>query len=236
MKSLLERSLQLYLFPGNPGPGFEHREMYDRAYRFWQERWTKGLRAIGGADPIADNFFRHNCLVVIARGEQIVAVHAYTIFDIGLAAHREHSYFVHHSTPKVLAQLDERNARRVMTMEYLCVSPEWRTSVVGVEMAAVISEIGMHFAKYQDVDAILGLAREAKGIDDLAKLFGARVLDEHWKLYNEVFTIIGFFRGDPKPFPRDEERNLAAALWQNRLDLTGPPPAKVLPFRRKEAV
>lgn len=230
MKSLLERSLQLYLLPGRPEEGFTLTEWHNRAFEFWKERWTHAFRAMGAPDPNLDNFLRQNCVLVVARGEQVVALHAYTIFDLSLTAHRQHSYFTKHCTAKTLAQLDERSVRRVMSMEYLCVDPEWRTSKVGVQMAAVISEIGMQYAKAQNVDAILGVARAEKGIDTLAQEFGARIFDEHPNLYNERFAVIGFFREDPKPFPRDDERHLAHALWSKRVDAT-----TTFTFPRKKA-
>lgn len=235
MKTLLGRALKLYLLDPKPGENYEHREIYNQAFEVWKKTWTRAFSEMGSPPPNPDNFIRQNVILAIAHGQEVAALHLYTIFDLRLQAHREHSYLTKHCTPKALAKLESQGVKRVMSMEYLCVDENYRSSKVGVNLSSVISGAGMEWAKEQRVDGVLGMARNEKNIDKLGKALGGEVLDVIPNLHNESWAVIGFLRENLQPHPQEAERELANTLWQNRIDTTVPAVAPAIPFRKKAA-
>jgi len=226
MKSMLERSLKLFLLPGKPPPDFSHQRLHDNAFRFWRETWTKTFREMGAPDPNPDHFLRQDIIAVLAKGEEVAGVHLYTFFDLTLQSHREHSYFTHHCSPKVLEALSARGVRYVMSLEYLAVHPDWRSSLTGVSLSAVLVENGVRLAFSLGADAVLGVARVDRGIDRVATDIGAHVLDTKPTLYNEEFAVVGFFPNETHPYPKENEHRLADKLWADRVDEAALSPKK----------
>jgi hypothetical protein len=235
MRSLLERALKYYLLPGRPPIGFSHQPLYDEAYRFWKRFWTDVLSKNGTSEKLnGDDFRRQDCIAVLVHQERIVALMGYTFFDLGSAADREHSYFRHFYTPKAIAALEALHVRRVMTVEYFSVDPEWRAGRLGVSLGAVMGELALRFAASQGVDAALGVVRSDNGVAYLARQLGGAMLDENIRIYETPCDLAAFLPANVRRFPSPQINRLTDQFWQNRIDIRSLVPRQS-PNRRKEA-
>jgi len=232
MRTLLERALQYYLLPGRPPVGFSHQALYDEAYRFWKRFWTEVLQKNGSAEQLnGDDFRRQDCFAVLVHSGKIVALMGYTFFDLASAADREHSYFRHFYTPKAIGELESLGIRRVMTVEFFSVDPEWRAGRLGVSLGAVMGELALRFAVSQDVDAALGVVRSDNGVAYLARQLGGVMLDQDVRIYETPCDLAAFLPARIRRFPSAQINRLTDQFWGNRIDIRS-----LVPTERKEAV
>lgn len=223
MSSLLVRSLTYHLLPGNPGLDFPRADLHDQVYAFWKRFWVAQLEANGTrTKPHPDDFLRQDRVGVLVRGDEIVALHAHTFFDLRRLSAREHSYFSRYYTEKFFTELKERGAHRVMTIENFSLLPAWRSREVGVSLAAVMAGLGLEIAREADVDAAIAVARCDIGVDKIGKDQGAIALDTGLTFHNTPCELVAFFRDKMHPHADENVRKLVAHFWKNRVVTTAP--------------
>ena len=219
-QALDTNGLRYVLLPGNPGPEFRHRPLYNSVYRFWRDVWSAVFTEAGNpAALVADDFMRQDYIPVILSGDQVVAAHFYTFFDLYNAVTRDHRYFSIFP-PDVLSKLEDRRATYLMSMEFLTVNPEWRKAFVELSLAAVISSLGLRLMKTQGADAAIAPARKKTKVDQLAYLLGATCLKTDVSRGNLDCDLIAVFRDDVKPHTDPRVVSLVEDLWTARLDTT----------------
>lgn len=219
--SMLRNSLKYILIPGKPAFGSPAAEIHNLAFEFWMQFWTAVFKKNGvNEKPNPDDFLRQDRISVLMHGKEVIALHAYSYFDRGLGAARSHSYFAQSFTQKSIATLESLGAKRLMSMEYFSVSPQWRSPTLGVSLAAIITCLGFKVFEQSGADALLGISRVDVGVAKMSYDFGAVALDKNVPLHGTPCDLIAILRGQQRPYRDEAENELAAFFWATRTDYT----------------
>jgi hypothetical protein len=205
--------------PRAAGAGSDEQiEDYNRVYLFWRDFWTRVFRANGSsAVPTADNFRRQGQIAVLEHAGQIAGLSMHSRFDLRLVADREHSYMGIYDD-RFLKPLRERGVASVMTYEYLTVPPEFRRSLIGVSLGAVLIGLGLKLAVEAGVDAVIAPARRDVGVHRLAHDQGAVSLVEDISMHETPCDLIAFYRERIR-LPHDPvQAALIERLWSELKD------------------
>lgn len=233
MATTLKKSLSYVVLRGKP-QGTE-KGWHDRAYLFWKRFWTQVLRENGTTETVrADEFLRQDRVTCLAFGDRIVAMHAYTFFDLRYLATRDHAYFKRY-TEKFFRELERRGVSRVMTMEFFSVEPEWRGSRVGVSLASVLAGLGLKIAREEGVQATISIARTDIGAAKIGHEYGAVSLDTGVNVFNTPCDLVAFFPELIHDHADPVVNDLVSHFWRERVDLTLAAPRKRKSPPRKKA-
>lgn len=224
MSTLLSHSLNYYETIGNPTRLAGHEGFHDRVYAFWKSFWISVLKQNETSHtPNPDNFYRQDYIGVFMHGDRIIAMHSHSFFDLRFLASREHSYFTDFFTHEYLASLVANGVHRVISMEMYSVDPEWRSSKLGVSLAAVMMGLGLKLAAESQVDGAVGIARMDLGVDRLVEKQGAVPLGSERMIYNTLCRQIFFHSKAIRPHPDEKVRSLTDFFWSNRIQATSGP-------------
>lgn len=215
-------SLQYHLLPGGTAGDMTLRHL---AFQFWAAFWNEVYRSVGAArGPDPRDFDRQSWVSLFLEDGKVVALHAYTAFDLSREEDREHRYFQKYFSPAAMEELSRRGVRRVLTMEYFSVTPEWRSKRVGLSFASVVAGLGVELAQSLGVDGIVSAARTDTGADRIGKAFGAERLATT-KVSGVDTELLLFARAEWHPHADPEVSRWVRYFWERRQDGTAKPKA-----------
>ncbi len=219
MKSILTRSFKYYEVSGNSFFATAELDLNNRIYRFWKDFWIAVLKNNGTShEPDPDDYVRQDYIGAIEHGDEFVALHAHSFFDLRHLAPRDHSYFKRYYSLDFIERLTKEGNPRVMSMELYSVRPEWRTSRVGVSLASVMIALGLRLARECGAHAAIGIARKDVGMDKLVFEQGAVPFGETVDIHNTPCTPIVFRSEAMREHPDPNVRLLTKQFWKNRIN------------------
>jgi hypothetical protein len=212
------KNLKYIVLPGTPEKNFPGQDFHNRVYSFWKEFWTEVYGSEEGVD--GDTFLRQDFVPVVTHGDDIVAVHLYTIFNPKTLATKNHSYF--HCYPKdFFSYLDAEGMESVMSIESLTVNSAWRKGRVGVSFGEVMIGCSLNYFESTLADAVIAPTRNDRGVNRMCYKFGfdcyASSLD--YRGFDIDIVCGNKKRVQPSPDPKINE--IINHLWSSRIDLTG---------------
>lgn len=221
MKNINESfNFQYYLMPGKCPKNFEHIPFYNRIYTYWKIFWEDILKNLDGTTKInSDEFLRQDIVPVIMNGDEIVAIHLYTTFDLRCQTSIDHSYIAGNYPHSFIERLMEREATHLMSMEYLTVSPSWRKSRLGYSMAHVLLGLGLNVLKYEGLDAGIAPTRQDYKMHELAYTYGFDQIIPDVMMHNVKCDLVACFPQNIKHHPNLQVNRVVHELWENRIDL-----------------
>lgn len=195
----------------------EFLPLYDRAFNFWFENWTKVFQELqAGKGVNADDFFRQDFVPVITYGEQLVAIHLYTLFDFRAQATLQHSYIKSNFNPAFVEACRERGLEKLMSMESIFANPDFRKSVTGINFPRLMASLGQKiFTEHTDAQAIFAPARADIKVSASVQPIGFEILQPNVILNNVPVDFIICMREKIQP-PPGEEQLLVQRLWRGR--------------------
>jgi hypothetical protein len=214
--------LQYVLLPGKPRFGFPATGLYDEAYAFWRQFWTRVLTDVGAARaPEPDEFCRQDlvCMLIDERDE-IAAMMCYTFYDLSLRATTDRQYFSRYFTPEFFQTLKERGIMRLMSLEYLSVAPVWRRGGGAASLARLISVLGLRQVAQYGCDAGIAAARCDVGVDKLSHELGAESVVKGLRVHGIETDLVAFLRERIREPDDPSTARLIAKLWDERTDHT----------------
>lgn len=218
---MLRKSLRYVVIPGKPSFGSPSVEIHNRAFEFWLKLWTDVLNKISkGEKPNPDDFLRQDKISLLMRGDEVVALHAYTFFDLNQKAARSHSYFGHSYTEKAMKEMERLGARTAMSFEHFSVSPEWRSGAAGISVATTLLQLGFKTFGESQADIALGVCRVDVGVAKMCYDAGGVPLDKGLTLHGVPVDLVGILQGKQRLAKDQAENELANYFWQNREDYT----------------
>lgn len=152
-------------------------EIHNRAFEFWRQHWDKVFGELDGSSTVASDFSRHDYVACLISQDKVVALHLYSVFRLDSLADRAHPYFAASFEVEFLQELWRRGCRKVMSMEYLTVSPDLRLSnpnrTMNTSFGHIVMGLGTHVQRLLAADAAIGPCRCDLKVDRLAKEYGA---------------------------------------------------------------
>lgn len=215
--------LSYHLIPGRSSDlsSINSLELHNRAFGFWREQWDQVLTSLDGTKTEAGDFTRQDVIAAICDEEQILALHLYSLFRLDSAADQNHHYFNSSFEPAFIARMRDEGFKKVMSMEYLTVSPEVRRSSAlretKLSLAHVIMGLGTHMQRALGADAAIGPCRCDVKVDKLAQEFGAFV-GEQREMHNVQVVSAAIPSQGIVSCNRLPERREIDRLWRERTD------------------
>jgi hypothetical protein len=195
----------------------EYLPLYDRAYHFWKDNWNRvfaDLKADKTVDP--DDFFRQDFIPLVVCGEDIVAIHLYTLYDFRTDAVFEHSYLSHNFDSTFVDECRKKGLFKMMSMESIFANPAYRKSKTGVNWPLMMAALGQKiFLEKTDAQSIFAPARVDIKVSESVRPLGFEILRPNVMLNNVPVDFIICRRENVKPAP-DADRFLVQKLWASR--------------------
>lgn len=203
---------------GGKNPKADHRHLYDVTFKFWMNFWTQVYAEVGSqTTPNPDDFFRQDYIPVLHIGDEILATHMYSIFDVSQTAIQHHSYFKKMYPENVFSELEAKNISKVMTMEYLCVNPKYRKTKLPFSMSHVLISLGIKtFLEITDCDSILTVLRVDNKTLDLSYQFGFEELKnlDRSILYNAESAYSICIKNQARVTEEAQSLKIFTDLWE----------------------
>ncbi len=209
-----------FLMPGKCPHNFQHLDLYNQVYGYWKNFWDNVLTSLDGTSHIrSDEFLRQDIVPVIFYGNEIVAIHLYTFFDLRWTATFDHTYICNNFPKTFTEELEERRLKRLMSLEYLTVSSEWRKHRLGFSWAHVLLGLGLNLLREYNIDAGIAPTRNDVKMNELAYLFGFECLIPKAIVHNVECDLVVCEPRNIKSHPEQKVREAIDWLWENRVSL-----------------
>ncbi|HWU44948.1 MAG TPA: hypothetical protein VN132_15955 [Bdellovibrio sp.] len=203
---------KLHLFSPQYVPD-THKEFFNEVYGAWKTVFSSVLEKAGGAlDP--DDFFRNHQICVITQNKKIVCLWTMTMFDIDLLSSKEHHY-IRALHPSSCAELVTRKLKRLVSIEYLTVLPEWRRNQGSVLWPDIMIGLGGMIVDTSPADGLIATPRIDLKVDQTATYFGGEILQEPINKMNYPCAVMVMHRNAQRSFRNETISQYIQSLWRN---------------------
>ncbi len=190
---------------------------FQEVYQFWRRVWTEMLTKAGCPDAlVVDEFYRADLIPVIKYQGRIIGASCSTVFDLRNPAIKDMKYFS--IFPEHAKQwMARHNPRHVMTIEWLCVDKEFRSSVLGYSLGEVMIQLSYKLMQELNVDMNTGVTVKIAGVDKLATNLGAEPIGDGVKRGSLDCCIVGILKDNVlKVHPDATMNGVINSLWNSR--------------------
>jgi hypothetical protein len=170
--------------------------------------------------PTAEDFIRQQFVTGLFVGDKPVSFHGYGLFDLEALPHLDLHYF-HPFRSKALSELQLRNVKKVMTLEYLLLDPEFRKTKVGKSLASLVVSLSLRAFQTTSADAAIGVTRNDRGVNNMVYKKGAVCLEASSHLHNVTIDVVAFFKSQIVEDLQGQDFDLFQHIWNERMDRTG---------------
>lgn len=169
-------SLNFYILPGRPQPGFSAMENYNKAYQFYKNTWQRIFNRPGRPhqyDPMG--FFRQNFIFQIQDRDKVIAQTLSTNYSLHALITEELPFF-ENFLGLPIEYLKENGCYSLSSLEYSAVARDYSERKYHVNLYKVIIQLGIHFAQMLRAEAVIGHPRRVTGTNELAKEIGCECI------------------------------------------------------------
>lgn len=208
------------------------KDFFNYIYSTWKTTFTDVVESAGGKlDP--DDFFRNDHICVITHNHKIVCLWTMTMFDIDLHSSREHHYIqaLKQSSCNELAQT---HLKRLVSIEYLNILPEWRRTAGNIAWVEVITGLGALIMDSSSADAMIGTPRIDLKVDQLATNVGALLLQEPILKMNYPCAVMVMAKAPSRTFKNEVTHQYVHALFRD-MNIIGPNAFQISENNKKKA-
>jgi hypothetical protein len=164
-----------------------YNNLFDLYDRLWKEAWTE--LGVSG-QSMYDDLYRFDYKIGFFLKEVPIAFHAYQLFDLKRKADQHHTYFKR-LPATIVEKLGEHSIRKVATMEYMAVDPDFRKTA-GSNVAEILVGFSTQFFAGMDVDGIITVTRNERRVHELCHKYGSTPLLSNFPFYNVATDIMLF--------------------------------------------
>ena len=189
-------------------------EAYEILYQFHHAMWSRTWQELGiSAKGASDDFRRMKSHVGFFLEGRAIAYAGYDLFDISRRSDEHHSYFKRFPE-EIIPALHERGLKRLATMEYFTVDPEFRR-LQGHAVGDILGAFSTQYLKSWPIDGLIALARKDRGIDKMCLSFGAAPLIDELVSYGVPTSIMVFERNQIRESDKLHVRSTVRAMLAN---------------------
>jgi hypothetical protein len=140
---LMNSGLTCTFLPGKYRDGEKVPELYNAVYRYWHKTWKEILGASGNLDSLnVENFLRQDVIIVMHSGFEIAGALTSTYFNLSADSIFDHGY-IKAFPSEIVKKLKAEGVGKVITAEYLSVTPAYRKATTDAPLSEVISGLFM---------------------------------------------------------------------------------------------
>lgn len=179
----------------------------------WFNLWDAVYKAQGSDfRPKPDEFLRQDLITCIRYKGQPAAMHLYSFYDLNCAVTSGCHYFEFFNSD-YMQKIKSRGVNVAMSMEYFTVVPEFRKSIVGVSLGAIVANLGTNVFRASGADVIIAPARKDLKVDQTAYAMGFECIQADTMQRGFPCDMIACFQGKQTPLEDFESRRLVSHLW-----------------------
>lgn len=207
--------MQYTVFAPQSGLVPESDELHLAAYLAWRSIWSDVFKEVGYAgDLSSDEFIRHDRCCVLHDGAKVAGVHLYSFFDLRNELQLHRKYLADNFDASARAAIQAQSCDRVMTMEYLSVTPDFR----GAKIAELLVSLGMRVFLDENVDAIIACTRNSRKVNQMGITLGFQTLSSGLVAHGEEADLMLFTRAQEFKTHAFLQKEIER-LWNERTDL-----------------
>ena len=187
----------------------------NRCYDHWFEAFQADLQS-RGMNLNKSEFHRARVLAVLECDGHIAGFHLYSVFDLRELPSQNHVYI--EGLPAATKQeISNRGSRSLMAMEYLTVTPDFRSIDVsaGIKSAELLIRLGLKVMESLGLDAAIGVARIDRKVNSLADRIGCEEVSLMEK-YNNKCSLMYFDRRHHRVVGALHVLRFVDELWKNK--------------------
>jgi hypothetical protein len=213
--------LEYVLIPGHFKPGFEGASIYNELYTYWRNFWSRTLSDNKSHDHLNPyEFMKSDIIAALVSNNRIAGMFLHSLINFEQINHNDHPYLANARGELFTEFMTKNNFRYALTMEFLSVSEEWRKSVTGVSLGAVLIGLSCHLQNQLETQACFGRGREDIGVDRILKGYGGCVLQTKVDMHNTPVSFVAIPEQATYEFSDPNVNSLVSSLWERRKDLT----------------
>jgi hypothetical protein len=187
--------------------------LVEETFALWKKVYTAELES-RNLKLNEDHFWSARLLAVIQKDQQIVAALLHNVYDLRSSVTTSHHYF--HDVPaEQVTEFKTQDTDKIMTMEYLLVNPDFRAQKSSVRWGEVVIGLGLQIILHSPWDAMIGIARADKKVNQMASKMGcyeSASLEKNKTPCKVMFMNIR----DLKDHPDSTTRNWIERLWVSK--------------------
>lgn len=165
------------------------KEKIEQIRLFWKTHWAKTFQETGAPDEgWQDHFDRQDMVVALTLESKVIGCHLYTFYDLNQAASRESDYFAYFQKTSIDAFI-ENKVPRVMTMEYLGVSPSVSQNAEHLSIGKLLVALATYAANEAGADAVVGTPINTTKVAQMMDNVHSLTLEEKIEKYGYTLSL-----------------------------------------------
>lgn len=214
--------LEYVIIPGRLYGQPELEALNNEAFRYWKSFW-QGVFAQNGCpeDLNEDAFIRQNMICILKTKNEIAGMHLYSFYNLSQDASLNHSYIKDSYNDLYIERLRSLNIKKVMSLEYLTVSPGWRKKYIGVSLGNLLVGLSGRVLSAVNYDASIAPSRSDVGVTAMACDIGGEIVIGNIEMHKTMCDLITIRNRKLKPHPDSIVNRWVEHYWNTRQDLAG---------------
>lgn len=193
-------------------------EAHNALFNFWVKHWSKAFAATGAPEEgWEDHFIRQDVCVGLFLGDQVIACHLYSMYDLRSSASLGSEYF-HYFSELSIADLKKRRLSHLMSMEYLGVDGDYRINQQNVGLGKLVVALGTRVSEAMGADAALGMPISTTKVDKMFEDVGAFTIQDGIEKYGYTVKLQASVTRPCTPSADEKVRAMTEQLWRTRED------------------
>jgi hypothetical protein len=186
-------------------------------YELWKTVYKDVLGKVG--EPLnPDDFHRCDVIVALTDDGKVFGFHLYSSFDLRSNALLDHHYMKAFDDI-IIGKFKSLGINNMMSMEYLTVSPEYRSRSSEVNWAEIIIALGSRVMEAGPWDCLVGTARRDLNVRRKAAKSGTNYFGSVMKMNYEC-EILMTKSGEVQPLAEPKLATLVETLWSEKMNHT----------------
>ncbi|MEK2688887.1 hypothetical protein [Bdellovibrio sp. GT3] len=192
-------------------------QLSNDVYDLWKKVYKDVLGSVG--EPLnPDDFHRCDVIVAVTDNNKVFGFHMYSVFDLRSNALRDHHYMAAFDDI-IIQKFKSLGINTIMSMEYLTVSPDYRSRNSDVNWAEIIIALGSKVMEAGGWDGLVGTARKDLHVRRKAEKSGTNYFGSVKKMNYEC-EIVMTQRGRVQRLPDSKHADLVDVLWDAKANHT----------------
>jgi hypothetical protein len=185
------------------------------SYMLWEQVWAQTFSELDGATELfSDNFTRQHEILSLTLESKCIALVCHRFVNLSHVASAKDSYFK--PWPKEIMFKLGAAGPNIAIGSQITIHPEFRQSQNSLKIKNIITYLSLRSLREKDLDAITGVMRADKGMNNLFYQCGAEPLLRGTLLHNVPVDLLAFFpKRSPLKIPQDSI-DLIEGLWTKR--------------------
>lgn len=202
-------------------------QQVQQAFDTWLKVWTDTYKG-RDFEVKAEEFIRHDLIcAIMANNNEAAAVHCYSFFTLDSKPDISTKYFQFFS-PGFVSAMKQKNISTVMSMEYLTVNENYRSSLIGFSLGRALIQLGVRLFEQTPGHAIVAPARKDVKVHEMAYDCGFTCIEPDVIQRGFSCDMIAYFKGHHKNVSDPFLGRICDRLWESRT-ISGAVSQHVLP-------